>query len=69
MSKIKMLVCLSGSHGVTLPGEVYECDADEAKRMIEAGLAAPVQEAKKSEKRPSAKAVESRAEVSADDAA
>jgi hypothetical protein len=38
--QVKMLVAMAG--GVSLaPGDVHECDAEEAKRMIEAGHAVP----------------------------
>ena len=38
--KVKMLVSMAG--GVTLsPGDIHECDAAEAKRLIEAGSAIP----------------------------
>lgn len=44
--KIKLLVSRSGANGAQNRGEEIEVDADEAKRMIEAGQAEPVRSAK-----------------------
>lgn len=39
--KIKILVSISGSMYHATPGDVLTVDADEAKRLIDAGFAAP----------------------------
>lgn len=36
---VRMLVCLSGPTLLRNPGDVYECDDDEAVRLIRAGYA------------------------------
>ena len=40
--KVKLLVSRSGTEGAFSPGDEIEVSGDEAKRMIEAGQAAPV---------------------------
>lgn len=40
--KVRMKTCLVGGDFAIMPGSVYECDADEAARLIEADLAEPV---------------------------
>lgn len=60
MAKVRMLTCIARADGVWDAGELYECDADEAKRLVAAGLAEPTAEAR-SEKRPAAATVEKRA--------
>lgn len=44
--KVRLLVSLSGVHGAFAPGEEYECGADEAGRLVEAGFAEYIREAK-----------------------
>ena len=44
--KIKLLVSRSGVDGAQNRGDEIEVDAEEAKRMIEAGQAEPVRSAK-----------------------
>ena len=41
MAKVNMLVGLAGHDFSVSPGEPYECDDDEATRLIEAGAALP----------------------------
>lgn len=55
-----MLVCLSAADLVVNAGDVYECDADEAARMLAAGFAEPLTE-KRVETRPEKKPVARRA--------
>lgn len=40
--KVRLLVGFSGPHGSWQPGELYECDAAEGGRFIEAGYAEAV---------------------------
>lgn len=42
--KVRLLTCLSGARGVFNSGDEYECDGDEASRLIEKGLAEPIRE-------------------------
>lgn len=39
MAKVKMLTSISGADGSAAPGDMWECSADEAERLIEKGLA------------------------------
>lgn len=41
--KVKMLVCLAGVDKITEAGELHECSADEAERLIAAGFAEAVE--------------------------
>jgi hypothetical protein len=43
---VRLLVSLSGANGSFNAGDEYECGADEAGRLIEAGYAEPVREVK-----------------------
>ncbi len=45
--KVKMLTSLSGPKTNVSRGGEYECDAEEAKRLIEAGYAVPVKTTRK----------------------
>lgn len=46
MAKVKLTVGMSGAQSWN-PGDEFECGADEAKRLIEAGYAVPLTDAKK----------------------
>ncbi|MBV9549100.1 MAG: hypothetical protein JO256_05435 [Alphaproteobacteria bacterium] len=40
--KVKMLVSMAGIRLTLGPGDIHECSAAEAQRLIAAGIAAPV---------------------------
>jgi hypothetical protein len=44
--KIKLLVCMGGPAGVFNMGDEYECGAEEAGRLVEAGFAELIREEK-----------------------
>lgn len=46
MVMVKMLVSMGGPAGTYGPGDTYECQADEAARLIAAGYAEPIPTAK-----------------------
>lgn len=41
--KVKLLTGLSGLSGSWAPGDDYECDKEEAKRFVDAGIAEYIQ--------------------------
>lgn len=60
--KVRMLVSLAGERFVVDHGQEYECDAAEAKRLIDAGFAEPVASKAKTQSRESKVAVAGRAD-------
>lgn len=48
MASVKMLTSISGPAGSASPGDVWECSSEEAKRLIELGMADPMVTARKS---------------------
>lgn len=42
--KVRLFTCLSGSRGTFNRGDEYECGADEAQRLVDAGFAELIRE-------------------------
>lgn len=52
--KVRMKTCLVGGEFVIMPGQIHECDADEAARLIAADLAEPIAKSTGAESRETA---------------
>ena len=50
--KVKMTTSMGGPNGVLAVGDEYECDAEEAKRLIEKGFAEPAKAERKKATKP-----------------
>lgn len=42
--KVRMKTCLVGSDFTVMPGGIFDCDTEEAVRLIEADLADPIKD-------------------------